>query len=283
MKRILLFVAFAVLTLGLTACPAETTTPEPEKIPAVATGNKDLSILVEALTKTNLVTALDGDGPFTVFAPTDAAFAALLTELGITKEQLLARADLADILKYHVVSGVAAKAASLTDGQEVTTLQGGKVTVAVSADKKVSLNNGRANVTTADVEASNGVIHIIDKVLTLPVAATKTYKATLAAAAGITSSGTGTVTATLEGKKLTVTGSFSGLAQIANNSHVHGADKKPIFNLIYPSATSGNLSGSGDLTDAQIADLDAGKLYANVHSAQAGGAGEIEGFLILEQ
>jgi transforming growth factor-beta-induced protein len=164
MKRILLLISFAVLTLGLTACPAET--PAPGKIPAVATGNKDLSILVEALTKANLVTALDGDGPFTVFAPTDAAFAALLTELGITKEQLLARADLADILKYHVVSG-SSKAASLTNGQELTTLQGGKITVAV-AGGKVSLNSGRANVTTPDVAAANGVVHVIDKVLLPP-------------------------------------------------------------------------------------------------------------------
>jgi transforming growth factor-beta-induced protein len=167
MKRILLLISFAVLTLGLTACPAET--PAPGKIPAVATGNKDLSILVEALTKANLVTALDGDGPFTVFAPTDAAFAALLTELGITKEQLLARADLADILKYHVVSG-SAKAASLTNGQELTTLQGGKITVAV-AGGKVSLNSGRANVTTPDVAAANGVVHVIDKVLLPPAPA----------------------------------------------------------------------------------------------------------------
>lgn len=112
---------------------------------------------------------------------------------------------------------------------------------------------------------------------------TKTYTATLIPATGITSSGTGTVTATLEGKKLTVTGSFSGLAQNANNSHIHGADGKPIFNLTYPVATSGGLSGSGDLADAQIADLDAGKLYANVHSAQAGGNGEIEGFLTLKK
>jgi hypothetical protein len=112
---------------------------------------------------------------------------------------------------------------------------------------------------------------------------TKTYTTTLKAASGITSSGTGTVTATLDGTKLTVTGNFSGLAQVANNSHIHGADGKPIFNLTFPAATSGNLSGSGDLTDAQIADLDAGKLYANVHSAQAGGAGEIEGFLTLQE
>jgi uncharacterized surface protein with fasciclin (FAS1) repeats len=193
MKRILLFVAFAVLTLGLTACPAETTTPTPLKtIAEVAAGNPDFSILVEALTKAGLVDTFKGTDKYTVFAPTNAAFSALLTELNVTKEQLLALPNLADILKYHVVSGEV-KAASLTDGQEVTTLQGGKVKVAVSADKKVSLNNGRANVTTADVAASNGVIHIIDKVLTLPAApavTVKTYALSATGAGGTNVSGT---------------------------------------------------------------------------------------------
>jgi transforming growth factor-beta-induced protein len=124
MKRLMLLGVVALLTLGLTGCPAETV-QGPGTIPEVVTGNADLSILVEALTKANLVDTLKGTGPFTVFAPTNAAFAALLTELGVTKEQLLARADLADILKYHVVSG-SAKAASLTNGQELTTLQGEK-------------------------------------------------------------------------------------------------------------------------------------------------------------
>jgi len=71
-------------------------------IVAVASGTGNHAVLAEALTKAKLVSTLQGTGPFTVFAPTDTAFTAALTALKITKQQLLDRADLADILKYHV-------------------------------------------------------------------------------------------------------------------------------------------------------------------------------------
>jgi len=129
---------------------------------AVGTGSH--GILAAALTKANLVETLKGDGPFTVFAPTDAAFAAALSELGITQEQLLARADLADILKYHVASGKVMSTA-LKNDQSVPTLQGASVKVAIS-EGAVSISG--AKVSTADVECSNGVIHVIDKVLLPP-------------------------------------------------------------------------------------------------------------------
>merc|ERR1719149_387601 len=83
----------------------------------------NFTILAEALTKADLVTTLKGTGPFTVFAPTDAAFAAALTTLGITKAQLLNRTDLAAILTYHVVSG-SVKSTDLTNGMTPTTVQG---------------------------------------------------------------------------------------------------------------------------------------------------------------
>merc|ERR1711870_143746 len=79
--------------------------PEPKDIVETAMGTGSHGILAEALTKANLVDALKGAGPFTVFAPTDTAFGNALTALGITKQQLLDQADLADILKYHVLSG----------------------------------------------------------------------------------------------------------------------------------------------------------------------------------
>jgi hypothetical protein len=81
---------------------------------------------------------------------------------------------------------------------------------------------------------------------------------------------------------LTVTGSFTGLKQVASNSHIHDVDGKAIFALTYPAATSGSLSDSGELTTTQIDSLNAGELYANVHSEEAGGAGEIQGFLTLQ-
>jgi transforming growth factor-beta-induced protein len=128
---------------------------------AVAAGS--FKTLAAALTKAGLVGALKGDGPFTVFAPTDAAFAAALEALGVTAEQLLARDDLADILKYHVVAGAKVMSTDLKAGKQmVGSLQGSELTVTV-AGGKVTVND--ASVQTADVAASNGVIHIIDKVL----------------------------------------------------------------------------------------------------------------------
>ena len=137
---------------------------ETEDIPtnAAATGVHDS--LVAALTHANLVATLQGNGPFTVFAPTDAAFTAAGIDLASfdTDEE---NATLSDILLYHVYSGAVASA-NVTDGLTVTMVNGDEATFAVAADGTVSV--GGATVTTADVPASNGVIHIIDTVLTPP-------------------------------------------------------------------------------------------------------------------
>merc|ERR1712216_1015900 len=95
---------------------------------AVGAGN--FNTLAAALTKANLVDTLSGAGPFTVFAPTDAAFEKALKALKITAEELLARKDLEDILKYHVASGKTMSTA-LSSGAKVATLQGDMVTVTI--------------------------------------------------------------------------------------------------------------------------------------------------------
>ncbi|CAE8663813.1 unnamed protein product, partial [Polarella glacialis] len=102
--------------------------------------------------------------PYTVFAPIDAAFADLLKELGCSAEQLLANPDLKSILLYHVVGG-STMISSLKDGQKVTTAQSGQLAVQIAGGK---VKVGRATVTAADIECSNGVIHVIDKVLRPP-------------------------------------------------------------------------------------------------------------------
>lgn len=132
----------------------------------LAQATDDLSILVDAVVAADLVGTLSGDGPFTVFAPTNDAFATLLEELDVTAEQLLARDDLGAILTYHVVSGEV-MAADLSDGQIVETVQGGTLTVSIS-DAGVTLtdaNGNVANVTATDIDASNGVVHLIDAVV----------------------------------------------------------------------------------------------------------------------
>lgn len=135
-------------------------------IPEVATV-RGFDTLVAALGAADLVSALQADGPFTVFAPTEDAFADALAALGLTAEELLASEDLADILTYHVVSGEAF-ADDLSDGQVLTTLQGGTLTVNISGGTVTLTGNGNAapiEVVATDVTASNGVIHAIDFVL----------------------------------------------------------------------------------------------------------------------
>lgn len=124
----------------------------------------EFSILVEAVVAADLVTTLSGDGPFTVFAPNNAAFAALLTELGTTKAALLAdKPLLTKVLTYHVVPGLVLKA-QVPVGSPITTVQ--KDTFTVNAALAITDQRARsAKITATDVLASNGVIHAIDKVI----------------------------------------------------------------------------------------------------------------------
>jgi uncharacterized surface protein with fasciclin (FAS1) repeats len=126
----------------------------------------DFTTLVAAVQAAELEETLRGDGPFTVFAPTDDAFAALPEG---TVDTLLEdpSGDLTDILTYHVVEGEVLSS-DLSDGQEVTTVNGATFTVNVGDDGAVSLTDAAGNeinVTAADVDASNGVIHVIDGIL----------------------------------------------------------------------------------------------------------------------
>ena len=134
-----------------------------QDIPTVATNTGFHDTLVSALVKADLVTNLQSDGPFTVFAPTDQAF----IDAGIDLDSYTTADEigvLTDILGYHVYVG-AVSAADVTNGLTVTMLNGDDVAFAVSGD---TVKVGDANVTTADVIATNGVIHVIDKVLIPP-------------------------------------------------------------------------------------------------------------------
>lgn len=135
-------------------------------IVATAVATPSLSTLVTAVQAADLVETLQGEGPFTVFAPTNAAFEKLPEGTLDTLLKPESKADLSNILTYHVVSG-SVMAADLSDGQKVKTLQGDELTVDIMDDKVylVDAKGGKAMVTTADVEASNGVVHIIDAVL----------------------------------------------------------------------------------------------------------------------
>ncbi len=187
MKRTIAAAGIASLALFLSACSTATTpTSSAPMTPAATTpaattpamsDSKDIvdtavaagefTTLAAAVTAAGLVDTLKGPGPFTVFAPTDDAFDKLPEG---TVEELLKdpTGDLAEILKYHVVAGevMAADVVKL-DGQKVKTVQGAELTVEVDGDT-VSLTDvagNSVNVVTTDVDASNGVIHVIDGVL----------------------------------------------------------------------------------------------------------------------
>ncbi|HSD78096.1 MAG TPA: fasciclin domain-containing protein [Solirubrobacteraceae bacterium] len=176
-RPLALLLSMAALSAGLVACggedeesssaPATTQQAAPQQMPAdenivgLAQGQRDLSTLVTAVTTADLAKTLQGKGPYTVFAPTNEAFAAVGKS---TLDDLLAPAgkqQLTDVLTYHVVAGEV-KAADLRDGQRLKTVEGGTLRVAVDGDR---VTVGGATVVQPDVEASNGVVHVIDTVL----------------------------------------------------------------------------------------------------------------------
>ena len=178
MKKTSKLAAFAAASvLFLAACGDDNSTSDTTvaadttEVPAaeagtiveVAQGNADFSTLVAAVVAADLAETLSGDGPFTVFAPTNAAFDALPE--GLLEKLLLPenKEVLVSILTYHVVSGEVL-AADVTAG-DVATVEGS--TIAVTTDGGVKLNDA-ATVTATDIDASNGVIHVIDQVIVPP-------------------------------------------------------------------------------------------------------------------
>jgi len=176
-RTILLVASVLALALGIAACGGgddettgsttateeKATTATEENVVAVAQQTPDLSTLVKAVSAAGLVETLEEPGPYTVFAPTNKAFEAL----GGTLDTLLEpqnKAELAEILTYHVVPGELTSS-ELSDGQKLKTVQGDTLEVRI-AGGEVTVNGAR--VVTPDVEASNGVVHVIDEVLIPP-------------------------------------------------------------------------------------------------------------------
>ena len=168
MKKLAIAFVTALAAASLAACGSSSATKAPTAPAAAQADIVDTAIaagsfktLVAAVQAADLVDTLRGPGPFTVFAPTDDAFAKLPP--GTVDALLADKAALTAVLTYHVVAGkvTAADVAGLT---EATTVQGGKL--AIDTSNGVKIND--ATVTTADVMATNGVIHVIDTVLMPP-------------------------------------------------------------------------------------------------------------------
>jgi phosphate transport system substrate-binding protein len=154
-KRILVLVLAVIMVMPFARIAAQAGT-----IVDVAAGNADFSTLVSLVQAAGLVDTLNGEGPFTVFAPTNEAFAKLPA---FVVDYLSANPEaLTQVLTYHVVAGKVASTDVTAEAADVATVQGGTVQ-AVSDGTTVKVND--ASVVTADIEASNGVIHVIDTVL----------------------------------------------------------------------------------------------------------------------
>lgn len=136
-----------------------------QTIAEIAAGNENLTILTAALKAAGLDTMLMENGTkYTVFAPTDDAFAPVLEKLGITKEELLANTDLLKkVLPYHVVP-MEVKAADIPYGTDIKTANGATISIS-DANVITDATGGTANITGTDIMATNGVVHTIDAVL----------------------------------------------------------------------------------------------------------------------
>lgn len=143
-------------------------------LPTVVThvlANPNFSTLVSALTRNDMpdfVGILGGStgSPFTVFAPNNAAFGSLLTEINIPGLASIPTVTLENALKYHVVAGANVASTDIMNNMNVTTFQGGTFTVTTTGGVKITdANNRMSNVIATDVQCSNGIIHVLDKVL----------------------------------------------------------------------------------------------------------------------
>ena len=163
-RTVLLATALGAGTTLLQACGGGDDEPE-RNIVEVAQNTPELSILVETVLAAGLAPTLS-TGSLTVFAPTNSAFAALLTELGVTKEALLAdKALLTAVLTYHLL-GTAVARADIPAGKAITPVSGGFFKIETTGGLKVTDGRNRvSNITATDIRASNGVVHLVDRVL----------------------------------------------------------------------------------------------------------------------
>lgn len=154
MRKLLSLSALLAVALLFTACDSDR-----ETVVDILTGRDDTSTLVTAVVAAGLVETLDGDGPFTVFAPNNAAFAAL--PAGTVEALLADPAALTNILTFHVVAGDL-KAADVVAVDQLTSVQGSPLDITVT-DAGVMIEN--ANIIEVDLGADNGTVHIIDAVM----------------------------------------------------------------------------------------------------------------------
>lgn len=163
----ILFTVVMFVAMLVTSCSEDTKVAPAQSIVQIASADPQFSTLVAALTKAELVTTLQGTGPFTVFAPTNTAFAALLADLGVSSLDALSKEALTPILLNHVIVGQF-KSTDLSTSYVSTASNTGPqdnlLNLYVEVGMGVNINKS-VSVTKADIIASNGVIHVVDKVI----------------------------------------------------------------------------------------------------------------------
>ncbi|MFD2203701.1 fasciclin domain-containing protein [Shivajiella indica] len=157
-----------VVAVGFSSCNDDDDMPpvqEDPNIVEVASANNNFSTLVAAVDAAGLVETLSGPGPFTVFAPTNDAFGSFLEDNNLTANQLLASDQLADVLTYHVL-GASVPSSAVSAGR-VNTVAGDPFFVSAAPNGELWIN-GNTRIVQTDVAASNGIIHVLDYVITPP-------------------------------------------------------------------------------------------------------------------
>lgn len=291
MKRtglVLLLITATVLGACRQDPPTPPTPPGTDTTTVVdALTEEGFTTLATAITAAGLGDTLAGDGPFTLFAPTDEAFAGLPEE---TLTALLGDPDaLGELLSYHVLEEEVV--ADDLEAGFYPTLQESPLAVTLEGEAGAVTLNSISVVTEADIEADNGVVHGIDAVLSIPETE---FAAPLAGAnevPPVESDATGLVDVTLEGTTLTVAGTYEGLTVADPGAHIHGpataeANADVLFPLTFDNET-GTLSATVDLAaeenaafgPATFGYLQNGLLYANLHTEE-NPSGEIRGQLL---
>lgn len=270
MKNLLKF-TFAFLFFGsmflITSCDDDEDPAAPQNIVDIAVSNPEFSTLVAALTKAELVSVLQGDGPFTVFAPTNAAFAALLSDLGVTSLDALSKEALTPILLNHVISGEF-RSTALSSGYVPSVSNTGpnneNLDLYIVVDGGVKINSD-INVTTADIIASNGVIHVVDKVIlptdVVDIAADNSSFTSLVGALG---SADGDLVSVLKGD-----GPFTIFAPLNSAfddiaSVVEGLSSSELADVLTYHVVSGANVLSSDLTNGMIVTTLNGTFMVNI-------------------
>lgn len=283
----------------------EVEVPVPGTIAEIAEANGSFTTLLSALTAAELAATFSTDGgPYTVLAPTDEAFADLLTELGVTADELLERDDLADILSYHVIDDAIpaseVTAAAEAGGSVDTLLTGDPVEFSLEGETVVV--DERADVETTNIVTSNGLIHVIDAVLLPNAEEATTVEVELSGeneVPAVESEFEGEATVALAGTTLSVEGSYSeGMVIAGPGAHIHGpADATANADVLFPlefDNTTSTFTGSFDLSEGVTSSGDVaytaeellgffatGQLYINLHT-EANPAGELRGQIVPE-